>query len=216
MGQEIELKLGIQREDVDRLVHHPFLKKCSAGSPATKHLINYYYDTPGQDLRAHGMALRIRFDGEHYIQTLKTRGKGIKGLKVRGEWEWRVDGFQIELNRMPPDVCPPDLRAKLDRLTPVFQTDFERMAWLLRIPAEEQFNIQVSASVEMALDQGEVVTHTEKGRVCDAILEMELELQEGDPEVLFRISDLLGRDIHLVASDISKARRGYRLLGGYH
>jgi inorganic triphosphatase YgiF len=101
----------------------------------------------------------------------------------------------------------------MDRLAPVFRTDFERTAWLLRIPAGERFDLRSPARVEMALDQGEVVAHTEKGRLRDSILELELELQEGEPEVLFRISNLLGKDIRLAASDISKAMRGYRLLG---
>jgi inorganic triphosphatase YgiF len=88
------------------------------------------------------------------------------------------------------------------------------MIWNLRLPPGDRLDLPSPAKVEMALDQGEVVARSKKGHLQDSILEVELELQEGEPEVLFAIADLLGEEIHLAPSDISKAMRGYRLLNG--
>ncbi|WP_215201240.1 CYTH domain-containing protein, partial [Escherichia coli] len=49
---------------------------------------NQYYDTPGRELARAKVALRMRRDGEQYIQTLKSRGQSVAGLSERNEWDW--------------------------------------------------------------------------------------------------------------------------------
>lgn len=213
MGQEIELKMSIDETDVGRLFCHPFIARHSVGQPVLKHLFNRYFDTPEQILRENAMAFRIRFDGSAYVQTLKQKGKGRNGLSVRGEWEWIVNGPNIEPNRVPSDIWPPELRNCLDRLAPLFRTDFQRTMWTLQICSGSGFDLQNPARVEMSLDQG--IVATEKGHETtgeETIIEVEFELLEGDTEVLFEISRRLGEGIHLIPCDISKAERGYRLL----
>jgi inorganic triphosphatase YgiF len=214
MGQEIELKLTVQPEDIDRLAGHPFVKKYSATAPVEKHLISRYFDTPGYDILTNGMALRVRYDGEKYVQTLKKRGDSQKGLTVRGEWEWQINGPQVDLKLLPPDIWPDQMRDCPDRIAPVFQTDFYRTLWRLEIPGGEDPLFRTPAKIEMALDQGVIIADTQNGPRSESILELELEIQEGDPEALFRVSEILGKEIPLSASDVSKARRGYHLLAG--
>jgi inorganic triphosphatase YgiF len=209
MGKEIELKLSVDQADVDKLIHHPFIQRYATGPVVKKRLINQYFDTPEQVLRRHAMALRIRFDGKNYIQTLKKRGESRKGLTVRGEWEWAVPDMKIDLNLAPRDFWPQEVKNRPDRLAPVFRTDFERTAWRLRIPAKGVLN---PATVEVALDQGNVIADAGQQSLLDPILEIELELLEGDEKVLLLISEQLGKSIPIKACQISKAERGYRLI----
>ncbi len=197
--------MSIEASDVDRLTHHPFLSRHSAGTVAKKHLTNDYYDTPDQILRSHNMALRVRFDGEKYIQTLKQKGRESSGgLSVRGEWEWVLPGPEIDLKRVQPEIWPKTVIGELDRLVKVFRTDFDRTTWRLQVSAEGQ----ATAVVEMALDQGAVVA----GAARTTLLEVEFELVEGDTDVLIKVSNLLGEIVPLEPDNISKAEKGYRLL----
>jgi len=213
MGQEIELKLSIDEADVDRLAHHPFIVRHAEGPAVRKYLINHYFDTPEQILRLSAMALRVRFDGSVYVQTLKQKGESRNGLTVRGEWEWAVNGPDPDLTRVPPDIWPPAVKSCLDRLAPAFRTEFQRTLWTLKIDAEAGSRLRTPARVEMALDRGMVTTAAKQGAGGEEpILEVEFELLEGDTEALFEMSRLLGEEIHLTPSNISKAERGYRLL----
>lgn len=199
--------------DVDRLFHHPFIARHTAGPVRKRHLINHYFDTPGQILRQHEMALRIRFDGSAYVQTLKRKGTGRDGLTVRGEWEWEVGGPNIEPQHVPFDLWPSALGNCLNRLVPLFRTDFLRTVWPLQFSFENRSDVKKPARVEMSLDQGVVAVDDDHGAAGEEpILEVEFELQEGDTDALFEISRRLGEEIRLVPGNISKAERGYRLL----
>jgi len=214
MGQEIELKMSIGEIDVERLFLHPFIVRHTTGPVIKKHLINHYFDTPDQLLRRHAMALRIRFDGSTYVQTLKQKGKSRDGLTIRGEWEWEVNGLNVEPKRVPSDLWPPALKDCPDRLIPRFRTDFHRTLRSLRIHPQTLPGRQKPTRVEMSLDQGVVTTDTGHGTAGDeaTILEVEFELLEGDADVLIEISRRLAADISLTPCDVSKAERGYRLL----
>lgn len=212
MGREIELKLAIDRVNVDRFIRHPFITRFLAGPVTRKRLLNRYFDTPDQLLRRDRMALRVRWNGDTYIQTLKQKGRSRNGLTDRGEWEWPLEGPGLDTALVPADLWPADVRLHLDTLLPLFETNFERTHWPLSIPAGGLAKNRVPAKVEAALDQGEIraggaLTSTEE------ILEVELELLEGEPAILHSIRELLSADIRLSPADLSKAERGYRLLG---
>jgi inorganic triphosphatase YgiF len=212
MGQEIELKLGIDPGDIESLPRHPLVTRYADGPPVKKHLVNHYFDTPERLLRSHAMSIRIRFNGRDYIQTLKQKGISRDGLTVRGEWEWPVEGFHVRPDLIPEDILPAVVRNRLDRLSPVFRTDFYRTLWTLRIPGDNPFDLGEASVVELVLDQGAVSPCGERSHLRDDILEVELEILEGAPGILYGISDLLKESIRVVPCDISKAHRGYRLL----
>jgi inorganic triphosphatase YgiF len=215
MGLEIELKLLIDEADLHRLFRHPFINRHVLGPVVKKHLINHYFDTPDQILRQNDMALRIRFDGRQYIQTLKKKGESRDGLAVRGEWEWVLEDSHIDIQRVPFDIWPPALRNCPERLTPIFRTDFHRTQLLLEISSGTGLHIDDPVRVEMSLDRGFVTTDIGKGTAGgDKILEVEFELLDGPPQALMEISRHLKGDIRLTPCDISKAERGYRRLSG--
>ena len=93
------------------------------------------------------------------------------------------------------------LRAELK---PLFCTDFERHSWVLT---------HDSASIEVALDQGQInVTDT---ALSEDILELELELLSGPEAALHALANALRQThsgaIALTPSDASKAQRGLAL-----
>lgn len=215
MGREIELKLTIDRADIDGLIRHPLISRYLSGPITRKRLVNRYYDTPDNMLRHHHMALRVRWNGKAYIQTLKRKGHGRNGLTDREEWEWPLEGPGLNTALAPMDFWPTDIQSRLDTLIPLFETNFERTLWPLSIPAESFPGIRMPAKIEMALDQGEIRAVAGK---CDSkveILEVELELLEGDSNILHLIREELAEDVRLTPGDMSKADRGYRLLAGH-
>ncbi|MBS9403213.1 CYTH domain-containing protein [Halomonas sp. TRM85114] len=199
MNQEIELKLALAESGPAQLRDHPRL----AGiTPSVATLGNTYFDTPGAELEAARMALRLRRDGDRLRQTLKTRGQGGGGLSTRGEWEWEVAGPGLDLNGLA--ALPPlaDFsEAQLARLAPRFATDFRRETWQLE---------DAESHIELALDLGEI--HAGERRV--AIREMELEIKRGEPGRLWALAEALTDRVGLRPADTSKAARGNALLTG--
>ncbi|MGB0466467.1 MAG: inorganic triphosphatase [Pontibacterium sp.] len=209
MAKEIELKLSVSRHHIESLKQQPLFQSGFVSEQGAKSLKNIYFDTPGHDLSKHRIALRIREKEGRFIQTLKTQGLSEAGLHQRNEWEWFVDEPELDfalLQKAPwPDVLnTPEMREKIE---PVFATDFVRHIWLYESVDAQGQRLQV----EIALDQGQAWIDLHGERRHDDICELELELVEGDPAMLFQVALQLGQQIPLLSSDISKAQRGYRL-----
>ena len=132
MSCEIELKLRLTPAQARRLTAHPML----AGiAPEKSRLFNTYYYTPGLELKARGIALRLRRKGwSTWLMTVKGGDAGAGGLAQRHEWEAPTHPGVFDFGI----VDLPELRAFLEerreRLLPVFTTDFTRTAWLLKTP----------------------------------------------------------------------------------
>ena len=201
MATEIELKLDIDPALIPLLHNHPLL----AGlKPTVNQLANTYYDTPDQQLNTQKMGLRTRFNGENWLQTLKTAGQSIDGLHVRDEWETPISDDQLDLNQLASVGANNRVLQWLTQLTvkPVFTTKFVRHCWLL-----SGGNLG-SDLIELVLDQGEVIAGNQTSPIC----EIELELKQGDVESIQKVLRQLQAAIKLTPSDISKAARGYQLL----
>lgn len=213
MGNEIELKLTIDETDIDQLIRHPFLLRHLADPVTRKCLVSHYYDTPDRILYRHHMALRVRWDGDTYIQTLKQKGRNRNGLSERGEWEWVLKSFEPDIALIPVDLLPIATEAPLAELARVFDTNFERTQWPLRLPVGNLPQIHVPARMDVALDQGFITAKTKQGIVREKMLELELELLEGEIGALHSVWELLKEQIRLEPCNVSKAQRGYGLLG---
>jgi inorganic triphosphatase YgiF len=203
MQKETEIKLRVSRETLAALRDHPLLKKRNKSGWQTGELFNQYFDTPERDLAQAKVALRLRRDGEQFIQTLKSRGQSIAGLSERNEWDWHLKKAKLDLKLLGDDCWPASL-AELDKksLQPIFTTDFVRqkveIAW---------GRGKAKTVIEVALDLGKVVAGEGEEEIC----ELELELREGDPDALLELACELAADLPLMPCDISKAERGYRL-----
>jgi inorganic triphosphatase YgiF len=219
MNHEIELKLRLNNREL------PLLEKALASpqfiSEPTLKLLNRYFDTPQMGLSQGGAALRIRQQGkvnvkrgdseglnttnilsdERIIQTLKTRGTSSAGLHQRMEWDWPLTKVELDLSLIQNGDANNHLSPtlSLEAITPLFTTDFQRKVWMYR---------QGETLIELVLDQGEVSTDEH----CIDLLELELELKQGQPAVLFQVAQQIADQCPVLMSDISKAERGYGLL----
>ena len=209
MNHEIELKLRLNTGEL------PLLEKALAHSQfisePTLKLLNRYFDTPKMGLSQSGAALRIRQQGiidadgvmtdERIIQTLKTRGTSSAGLHQRMEWDWPLTEVELNLGLIQSGEAQVHLPESLSLadIAPLFTTDFQRKVWMYQ---------QDDTLIELVLDQGEV--STDEHRID--LLELELELKQGEPEVMFQVAQQLAEQCPVLMSDISKAERGYGLL----
>ncbi len=89
---EVELKLDVAPDDLDKILAHPLLRTEAADTTRTKRLHSTYFDTPDHALREAGISLRIRRNGSQRIQTIKTAQAADGVALARNEWEQEVDG----------------------------------------------------------------------------------------------------------------------------
>ncbi len=192
-NRETELKLALAPGQVAAFLR---LMARRRQTPARQRLVTRYYDTPDFALNAVGVALRVRRQGRRWAQTLKTEGERHGGLSVRAEYETPAVHGVLDCSRFPEEaqaLVPQELR---DRLTPVFETDFKRTAWLIR-PRQ-------GGQIEVALDVGKV----RAGERVLPLCEVELELKAGRVDALYALAIALSEKIDLLPLDASKAERG--------
>lgn len=203
---ETELKLKIAASDVARMREHPLLATLPEADRREHELTDTYYDTPALDLWRAGLTLRVRRDGDAWIQTVKTAGAGSPTLHERGEWESGLGGPQPNPADLARQIKPQRLRDMLrspaitGQLQPVFTSTTHRTTWDIGLPGGQL--------VECALDTGSIDA---KGRSVD-VGELELELKRGNPTRLFELALALHQDIPLEVAIENKAARGYALL----
>ncbi|MGR4069834.1 CYTH domain-containing protein [Billgrantia sp. C5P2] len=200
MSHEIEMKLALGETGPEHLLQHPLLR---GGVHGAQRLANTYYDTPEGELEAARMALRLRRRDDSWVQTLKTSGEGGGGYSHRREWEWPVAGGSLDRAGLA-ELAPMAALGEnvLARLEPRFTTDFERRLWRLEL---------AEATVEVALDQGEIRAAGRRVPIC----ELELELKDGDPQALWSLALAFAETVPLRPADASKAARGSALLNDH-
>ncbi len=195
MSTEIELKLRITTQDIEKFKKHPLFQDVM---PQIIHLQATYFDTPDQRLKKSKVALRIREENGVLIQAIKTAGQSSGGLHQRKEWEFQVQHNTPDLMQLPDEVK--DLFQN-QTLEAVFTTDFKRTLWLIK--GEE------NSVVEICLDEGNICC----GYLNEPICEIELELKRGDIANIYEIASKLQTFVSLIPENKSKAARGYQL---YH
>lgn len=194
MASEIELKMDLTPEAAEALLSSGLLP----AEPVMSELRAIYFDTPEDELHAAGFSLRIRRTGDQRIQTVKAAGESAASLFVRPEWEQLVESDVPVLDDTTPLKALLGERARA--LRPVFEVAVTRMTWLVSWQ---------EAQIELVLDRGEIVAGDRRTPVC----EIELELKSGDPAALFSYARGVAAEAPLRPGVLSKAERGYRLLG---
>ena len=111
-GREIELKLEVPPETTEWLTSHRSWLKASGCQ--TERLSSVYYDTADCLLRRSGYSLRVRSNGNGFIQTLKSL-EGGAGMFERGEWEDALEGPDPDLARL---AHTPAAYLKIEKLDP--------------------------------------------------------------------------------------------------
>lgn len=198
-AMEIELKLLVAPEHANgvwrALSIHPHPR------PETRKLYSAYYDTPDRRLSGKGVALRLRRQGRHWIQTIKGGGSAAGGLHQRLEHEIEVPA---QLPHFPAMVAAgfgnliakPGIR---DTIGVVFVTDFRRTSTIVSPTPESR--------VEVSLDRGEIVAEGRHLPIC----ELELELKSGPVQCLFDLALEIARVLPVRLENRSKAQRAHEL-----
>lgn len=206
-NEEIELKLAMDADTLQRLPRTALLRSLKYGRPVLKKLASTYYDTPSLILRRHGMALRVRHDGARYIQTLKAPLLDHKGAVRADGGLQHLREFETELPSPEPDtglIADPAIQAFLgdngiaQELEPIFATDIDRQTVPLQF---------ADSRVELALDTGRIAANGSELPIAEA----ELELKSGRSDHLYELAMMLHRKTPFRLEKDSKAVRGYNL-----
>jgi inorganic triphosphatase YgiF len=196
MAHEIELKLALPESAQRAFLRHPLLKVAIARQSAQ--LVSIYYDTPDLALRKSGVAVRLRRQGNAWLQTVKCTGSSAGGLSARPEWEGPY-GEHFDFSGIDDAA----VRARLEkrrirtRLAPVFETLFRRTTWTFD-------------GFQLMFDCGWIAA----GEHREALSELELELTGGNLKALFDLAEKLAERLPLMPALLSKAERGFRLRQG--
>jgi inorganic triphosphatase YgiF len=201
--REIELKLEGSARDLARVRLHPMLERLAESRPRVRQLHSVYFDTAELALFQHGVVLRVRSDGRERVQTVKTRGRELAGLFERPEYEAPTSSDQPDLDLVPDPALREWLRGETEgrgsELVPVVETRIARTTHLLAAGPGQ---------VELAIDEGEM--RTAEGAL--PIHEVELELVEGEPRLLYTLALELQEGLGLRPSLVAKPERGFAKL----
>lgn len=205
MAIETEIKLALPADQADAA--RRFLAERTGDAGREIALANVYFDTPDLALARSKSAVRVRRAPQGWLQTFKTVGTAESGLHCRHEWELPVAGDALEIDALVAACDVPEaaaaLRAAAPALQALFRTDFSRTLWRIAL---------AGATVEAAVDIGEIVAQVGQETRREPISEIELELIDGDEGALQALAGELQRALPGLAPDnLSKAQRGYRL-----
>lgn len=198
MSKEVELKLALPAQALPALRAHPLIADAPVEG-ADGVLLNTYFDTPGLELRSRKIAVRLRKDGERWLQTVKCAAASLGGLASRPEWEHPYRDERFDFSVVDIQDVRTELESVRSRLAPVFTTTFHRQTRRLT-PAP---GIVILAMI----DEGTI----EAGGRSSPICELELELVSGDGKDLYALACRIAADLPLRPEDASKAQRGYEL-----
>lgn len=201
---EIELKLLLSKEDLERLLTLDFMVQAvREGSRKVRHLVSTYYDTQELTLKEHGIAYRVRDKGDGSFEaTVKTQKQSAGGLSERlelnlplAEAQPVLDGFAaLGLGFELSELAPCGVQA-------LFTVDVQRITYILDY---------AGAVCELAIDKGAIRC----GEKSDSIDEVEIELLEGEVQALLELKERIAAAVTLRAEERSKFARGLELLQG--
>lgn len=203
MDAEIELKLFIQLEQQETLIH--LLDNLPFSEPQwCRNLSNAYYDTADLQLRRWEMGLRVRGCNGQLEQTIKTAGTVVGGIHSRPEFNVDIDQTIPILSLFPEKIWPEqaEISSVQSELICLFNTDFSRRTW----------HIYVDKSlIEVALDIGQVAVEIAGELRTEPICELEFELIAGEALSLIKLGMQVAESLPVRLGKASKAQRGYRL-----
>jgi inorganic triphosphatase YgiF len=202
-GKELELKLDLTPQELQRVGANPALEDLTVGKPVTRTLRSIYFDTPDHRLWARGISLRLRAIGDKWVQTIKAGVRVKYGVSNPDELEAAVARPEPDLRA----IDDPRVRRVIERavkasaLEPQFETIITRTTRKLHSD---------KGDLELALDEGVVRAGASEDKLCEA----ELELKAGSPECLLETATVLFSAEPIRLAEASKAERGYNLALG--
>lgn len=200
-GLEIELKCQVPPEKRAALA-----RALATRTAERVDLRARYFDTPDGRLAAAQLALRLRREGDVWVQTLKGRGDGL------------MQRLEDEVPRDAEDGDPPPLDIGLHRGTAAGQALLSALAG--GAPPQVVYGTQIQrlkrvlrhggARIELALDVGDIVAGEARTPVC----ELEFELLSGPVPVLLDLAARWSARFGLVLDPATKSERAQWLAQG--
>jgi inorganic triphosphatase YgiF len=201
--KEIELKFQIPAGQVDAVKARIQALAQSKGQAAqTLPLHAAYFDTADHALARQKCALRVRREGDKWVQTFKGAGAdAMTRLEENRDVPAPADGRPVpDLNCHGPAVQATLARVLNGSLKALYETRFERLHTLQVAP-------DGSGSVVVCLDQGLIIA----GSLESPLAELELELTQGSPLALLALAADWVSEHGLWLDVQSKAMKGTRL-----
>jgi triphosphatase len=201
---DFELKLRVAREDLARIKSSSLLKRGGRG----RLFETVYFDTADLRLKNRNASLRVRKQGNRYVQNIKANSvaPANRDFKPR-EWEWSVSEARPDLSTINDDEAVERLgKVAVDELEPVFTSRIKRTVQRLE---NGKIGGSNGSAVAVAIDEGEIV-----GPDGSALSVAEVELKDGETPALFDIALALNAVAPVRLETRSKAQRGYALVAG--
>src|SRR5262245_3835729 len=110
-GKELELKLDLTPQELQRVGTNPALEDLTVGKPVTRVLRSIYFDTPDHRLWARGISLRLRAIGDQWVQTIKAGTRVKNGVSNPDELEAAVGSPEPDLSA----IDDPRVRRTIER-----------------------------------------------------------------------------------------------------
>ncbi len=217
METELKLKLTDPDKSADLFEHDWVRGLLMPGSRRLLKMHSQYYDTADGDLNKRMATLRIRLENDNRVMTVKLGEKSAASLHQRLEWNLYLndetwdpdleDGFDSQaflkyaVSDGDPDDELKDILELIDEkpLILVCEAHFEREAWDIGYG---------DTLMELALDDG----YLKGGDSEEKLLELELELKEGDVRDLLELGESLQEHLPLIPEHRSKYARCLALL----
>lgn len=205
-NREFELKFKAQPKDLQRFKRAANAAGKNRRAWSKKTLVSRYFDTEDLRLRALGVSVRLRNNGEKTVQTIKARTGNGGGIMDRHEWERVVDSDALVLTDLPIAARRAIGAVRDDELGVVMEVHIERQSMIIR----RANPLGPDVVIEAVADTGRVSA----GQQEETFAECELELVEGDVNAFFTAASEIHNACPLPLSSLTKAGRGYRLLSG--
>jgi inorganic triphosphatase YgiF len=199
---EIELKFQLPSSQKKAVLQQ--LKKAKA---QRIHLQAKYYDTPDRLLAQHGIAIRLRQEGELWVQTFKAASTShLQRIEEDIHLGQCTQDPELDLslyqhNKTVKRLLDKVLGKSPQALVLQFQTDVQRHYYVVNIE---------DSQIEVCFDDGEVRTPDASSRIC----EVEFELKQGSILHLIELAKSWGTQYELWLDVRSKAERGSLLAIG--
>jgi inorganic triphosphatase YgiF len=197
---EIELKFQLPKSKKRAVLQR--LKKEQAKQI---HLQAKYFDTSDRILAQNNMAIRLRLEGETWVQTFKAAtGSHLQRIEDEIDLGHAEPELDINLYEHKPHIkklLQQVLSQTSEPLQLQFETNVQRYYQLFHVG---------DSAIEVCLDDGEVLSPNGKAPIC----EVEFELKQGDVSPLIELAKQWVNQYELWLDVRSKAERGNLLAMG--
>lgn len=201
---ETEFKYSLSDIEVfDRIVSNPEISSIGPNAAETIEMHAAYFDTPDNDLRAKGIAYRIRHEDDRVTATIKWDVNVSEGLHRREEFNLVVNDERFAAD---PDIS---LFLSSDAYDVLYQAagDKKLIKTISMDYTRRQLKVDTGRSISCISGDEGVIHHIDGHEI--PICELEVEWYYGDEEDFIALAERIRSEYDLIPEDRSKLQRAY-------